>query len=112
MQENRFLYISTMDNLEELRPRVVRKVYLITYARADAALCGTRENFATMVIDAFNFGNGTPRLYIWSLVVSHMTRVAIIIIWPYVLVPIKGGAQLSGAFRKEGWSSTSRSEGI
>ena len=65
MQENRFLYISTMDNLEELGPRVVRKVYLITYARADAALCGSREDFATMVIEAFNFENGAPRLLHW-----------------------------------------------
>ena len=54
-----------MENLVELQPRVVRKVYLVTYARASEDLCATRDEFARMVIEAFDFNNGAPRLLHW-----------------------------------------------
>lgn len=54
-----------MDNLTELGRRDVRKVYLITYSRADPALCGTRQDFANIVIEAFEFENGRSQLQHW-----------------------------------------------
>ena len=54
-----------MEGIREINPRNVRKVYLITYARADPNLCDTREDFATKVITAFNFQQGVPRLLHW-----------------------------------------------
>lgn len=56
-----------MENLAELGNRVTRKVYLITYSRADPALCTTREEFKTLVIDAFRFNEGRPRLLHWAV---------------------------------------------
>ena len=54
-----------MEGIQEINPRNVRKVYLITYARADPNLCDTREDFATKVITAFNFQQGVPTLLHW-----------------------------------------------
>jgi hypothetical protein len=54
-----------MENLTELGPRVVRQVYLITYARANAQLCAGRREFADLVIEAFDFNNGAPKLKHW-----------------------------------------------
>ena len=50
-----------MENIEELDPRVVRQVYLITYSRANHDLCPTRQRFADLVLDAFNFQQGRVR---------------------------------------------------
>ena len=38
--------LGKMENLRELGPRVMRQVYLITYARANAQLCAGRREFA------------------------------------------------------------------
>ena len=56
-----------MENLRDLGNRVVRKVYLITYSRADADLCGTREDFAEMVLAAFRFDRGAVRALHWAV---------------------------------------------
>ena len=60
-------HFSDMENFVELGSRVVRQVYLITYARADSTLCASREDFARMVIDAFDFGNGQSKLQHWAV---------------------------------------------
>lgn len=39
-----------MENVTELGARVVRKVYLITYSRADGNVCDNRQRFANYVI--------------------------------------------------------------
>lgn len=54
-----------MADFAELRARDVRKVYLVTYARADPNLCSTRDEFARKVITSFNFQQGLPRLLHW-----------------------------------------------
>ena len=54
-----------MENLTNIGPRVVRQVYLITYPRADAQLCAGRREFAEMVVEAFDFDNGAPKLMHW-----------------------------------------------
>ena len=59
------LLLLKMDGLVELQRRVVRKVYLITYARARENLCASREAFAQMVIEAFDFPNGIVNLLHW-----------------------------------------------
>ena len=59
------LVFTKMDGLVELGRRVVRKVYLITYSRACEDLCASREAFAEMVIEAFNFSNGIANLLHW-----------------------------------------------
>ena len=56
-----------MENVQELGNRVVRKVYLITYSRADANICGTRDAFANLVIAAFRFDRGAIRLLHWAV---------------------------------------------
>lgn len=56
---------TAMENIRDLNARDVRKVYLVTYARADPNLCATREDFSTKVIAAFNFQQGLPRLLHW-----------------------------------------------
>ena len=56
-----------MEYLRDLGNRVVRKVYLITYSRADADLCGTREDFAEMVLAAFRFDRGAVRALHWAV---------------------------------------------
>ena len=56
-----------MDNLRELGGRVVRKVYLITYSRVDQQLCGSREEFGNIVLDAFAFNRGTVRALHWAV---------------------------------------------
>lgn len=54
-----------MENLLELGARVVRQVYLITYSRANAQLCGTRERFADLVLQSFSFDRGAVRPLHW-----------------------------------------------
>ena len=54
-----------MKGICEINPRNVRKVYLITYARAHLNLCNTRQDFITKVITAFNFQQGCSRLLHW-----------------------------------------------
>ena len=56
-----------MENLQELGNRVVRKVYLITYSRADENVCASRDAFANLVIDAFAFDRGAVRLLHWAV---------------------------------------------
>ena len=56
-----------MDNIRELGARVVRKVYLITYSRADEQLCDSRFRFATYVLDAFDFTRGQVRALHWAV---------------------------------------------
>ena len=56
-----------MEGIVELGRRVVRKVYLITYARARENLCADRAAFAAMVIEAFDFANGAPNLLHWAV---------------------------------------------
>ena len=56
-----------MENIQELDRRTVRKVYLITYSRANPELCPTREIFSEMVIQSFNFARGQVRLLHWAV---------------------------------------------
>ena len=54
-----------MEILREIGNRVVRRVYLVTYSRADANLCDTRDRFAELVLQAFNFQRGGVRALHW-----------------------------------------------
>ena len=56
-----------MENLRELGVRVVRKVYLITYSRADPILCDSRQRFADLVVNAFHFNAGRVRALHWAV---------------------------------------------
>ena len=56
-----------MENIQELDRRTARKVYLITYSRANPELCPTREIFSEMVIQSFNFARGQVRLLHWAV---------------------------------------------
>ena len=49
-----------MENIPELGARVVRQVYLITYSQANIELVPTRQRFADLVLEAFNFGRVQP----------------------------------------------------
>ena len=54
-----------MEGIRELNRRDVRKVYLVTYARADPNICDDRQDFADKVITAFNFQQGQAYLLHW-----------------------------------------------
>ena len=54
-----------MEGIGEINLRNVRKVYLITYARAHLNLFNTRQDFATKVITAINFQQSRSRLLHW-----------------------------------------------
>lgn len=56
-----------MENIEQLGNRVVRKVYLITYSRANEQLCASRDAFANMIIEAFRFDRGVVRPLHWAV---------------------------------------------
>ncbi len=56
-----------MENIREVGNRVVRKVYLITYSRADENLCESREIFANKVLQAFRFDQGAVRPLHWAV---------------------------------------------
>ena len=59
------LLIVNMEDIQELRERVVRRVYLITYSRADEELCESRQKFADMLLQAFSFNRGAVRPPHW-----------------------------------------------
>ena len=54
-----------MEGIRELNRGDVRKVYLVTYARADPNICDDRQDFADKVITAFNFQQGQAYLLHW-----------------------------------------------
>ena len=42
-------------NPQELQPRSLPNVYMITYSQADSTKCPDRKAFADCVLNAFNF---------------------------------------------------------
>ena len=56
-----------MDQFRELGRRTVKKVYLITYSRVNEQLCDSRNKFADLVIEAFQFERGNVRPLHWAV---------------------------------------------